>query len=105
MIATFFGPSDPRCKCARQCFQSQLVCGAVRAAKEIRPDLEDVIDSEVPPATQQCGAIMNSQKLCCYDVLNKMCTLLEDHLQPVSRYSLDEYYQQLSKKQEDPVDG
>lgn len=48
---------------------------------------------------------MDSQKLCCYDVLNKMCTILEDHLQPVVRYTLDEHYERLAQKQEEQIDN
>ena len=33
-----------------------------------------------------------------------MCTILEDHLQPVFRYSLDEYYQQLSQRKREEAE-
>ncbi|CAL6064648.1 Conserved_hypothetical protein [Hexamita inflata] len=97
VIAAFYGPDDERCKKPRICGETEQVCGAIQAAIEIKPDIEEIIQQDFTNITKKrlCGELVGKGIISCAHCVRVACTVLEDYQQPVFDYKVKQWFEEV----------
>ncbi|CAL5984203.1 Conserved_hypothetical protein [Hexamita inflata] len=84
VYAVFYGPQHEKVKNTPHYCGNGGLCGAVYAAVDIRPDLEDIIvqDFLINANECTCTEIRHIGKLPCHQCVQLACQLLEDYQVP-----------------------
>ena len=95
VLAVFRGPDgEGVASREKSCARPEQVCGALAAAKELRPDLEDIIEQEFLNHTKStlCGDLLGKGQLDCASCVRVACNVLEDYGTPIAEFAGRRWY-------------